>query len=490
MSSSIESSSTVNVTDCDTADLIDAAVNLGATTAGLGATTAGLGATTAVLGATTADLGATTADLGATTADLGATTADLGALTANLVTSTADSATVGRDSVKVYSDLIDELKLVGEGSLSVDDILERFKDDPDFLDKLRNISDMINANYSEEGVSVDFNPPGYEDRKPEYVVLEVKNLRNEYAKKFYAHSVISFLFAVLSQDKELTPETRPIVESFLKRAWGYDANKHLRSAYRTIKATEKDRMSAASATFSREVTAVMAPALEQIQSLDRFITNNYEQLRLWTSTLYGETPDLEDSIIVYDTFASRELGEAFMEKHQESFVGAPILIQARQRVAYAPFSFNRERVIISKEDPMIAALFEEQQNTKILAKDILQNKASKLNQVPVEDLKALSKMRDNIEGFSGTPYQDEARQKKIREYHEAREQVEMKMAPDGTVAVPILSVDETGKLARKVIYTKTESAKETSTRFKETFTKEPTPITPKEDRDLVNSILL
>jgi hypothetical protein len=375
-----------------------------------------------------------------------------------------------RPSDQVYEELLDELKGFNDGSICIDDLVAKYADDPEGLEKVINASDLMQASKTDVDPHAEFAPAGYEDRPPQFAALEIQSLRNEYAKKFYAQAIIAYL-ATANEQMTHSADDKKTVASFLQNVWGYDPAKHLRSSYDVIRETEPKRIAAASRVFDKEITRIRAPALEQVQNLNRFITKNYSQLQHWVTVLWDEDPILQDAVIIYDVFPTADAARVFAEKYQEHFNSNLITIPLRQRVAYAPFAqFNYEKLRVASEDPVVAGIFANDRESKTLAADILQNRASKLNKPNAEDIQRLAKLHTDIKQYTDVEVNNEERTKKLEAYQKVREEVELSMAPDGSVMVPIIN-PMTGE--RRVIYTQAEQPGETEKRLGDKFAGKP-----------------
>lgn len=379
-----------------------------------------------------------------------------------------------KPSDQTYRELVAELEGLNDGSFSLDELVARYADDPEGLEKVINASDLMTAAKTDAGEqaghTAEFAPAGYEDRPAQYAALELQSLRNEYAKKLYAQAIIAYL-ALANEQHSHSAADKKVVADFFQAIWAYDPAKHLRSSYDVIRETEPKRIEAASKTFDAEITRVRAPAMEQLQNLNRFITKHYSQLQHWVTVLWDEDPLLQDSIIIYDVFSTPEAARVFAEKYQDHFNSNLITIPLRQRVAYAPFAqFNYEKLRVASEDPVVAGIFANDRESKILAADILQNRASKLNKPNAEELQRLAKLHTDLKQYTGVDVNNEERNKKLEAYQKAREEVEMSMAPDGSVMVPIIN-PLTGE--RRVVYTRAEGVGETAARLQDKFAGEP-----------------
>lgn len=365
------------------------------------------------------------------------------------------------------------------------------------LDTARNLLDIHTVNQIDQFAGPEFAPDEYANRPDQFTVLEVTNLRNEFAKKFYVHAIMAHM-GTLAEQAALPAEQKQIVRDFLRSVWAYDPAKHLRSAYKVIQEGDERERVAAEHVFAQELAGVTPPALEQLQSLDRFISQHYEDLCLLVSMFYGEVPDFEDSVIVYDTFPTKDAASSFVNRYSKHFLRTPVTVQTRRHTVLAPTRANRERVQVISDNERVASVFQEQQEAKILARDLLQNRVERARKSDLSaansaefqaDAKRYAELRKMIKNFSGDDLFDEEASRHMREFKELREKLEVHLTPDGAVAVPCTVIGEDGKASRKIFYTKTEKPAETEDRLKKTFKGAPDPVSPSEDRDLVQSLL-
>ena len=403
-------------------------------------------------------------------------------------------------SVEKYGEVADLVERLSAGSaLGLDELIDMVVSNrQDGLDEARNLLDLHKLTQLDKLQSPEFAPDEYASRPDQFTVLEVTNLRNEFAKKFYVHAIIAHL-GVLASQNDMPEDHKQIVQNFLRAAWAFDPQKHLRSAYKVIQAHETDRLQSLEHTFAKEMEGIVPPALEQLQSLDRFIVRHYEDLRELTSVFYGEDPGFEDSVIVYDTFGSRDEAADFVNRYAQQFLGPPVVVQARRHTVLAPTRSNCERVRVISEDERVAALFQEQQNSKILARDILQNRVEqsrkKYDALSADeefrsDAKRYAELRQMIKSFTGDDLHNEEASRHMQEYKQLRDKLEARMTPEGAVAVPCTVIGEDGKAVQKVLFTKHEKPTETEGRLKKTLGgSAPPSVSSREDRELVRSVL-
>ena len=381
-------------------------------------------------------------------------------------------------------------QLMNDEGLSIDEIIDRLEsEDSRDLIETAMIADNESSPYEkfENGDGHDFDA-GYE----KYYVAGLTNLRNMWNIKFHITSMIGFLNRVVDQyrvneklssasdqsddhceDNERLPtdEAKQHVRDFLQSVFGFNPDKHVDIAQDVIKSGDVERRIGVIDSIPKDMVA-QVPSRNLIRNFERYMERFYEQLRMVTKLLYSDDPGLEDALIIYDSFQSKEQADEFCKTNSDKFIAPVLTLRHRLWTCHAPFSENkRNTTAYSKDCPIMYQLLEKQHKDDLLIQDFTRTKAAKASKRSMKDLSEEEKEKFKeykrfVDGMKGAT---ELTKESMNEIEEKKKWLAEKAAdlycPEDGIIVPIIELD--GKQTkRKVLYTKAETQDETIARTK------------------------
>lgn len=242
-----------------------------------------------------------------------------------------------------------------------------------------------------------------------------------------------------------------------------------------------------------EGAAKLIPPVNVFYHLERYINNNYEQLRRVVEALYCEKPDIEFSIQYYKSFSGEDY-ESEAEKHRrslESSIIMPVIsVENGGWTILGPFKQNRERIdYYSKNTELFQMMLEQQAKDQQLGKELMKDTLTKKKRENIIEAgpddpnldkyrealgtiekygaeKVLSKeekekMADDAKSADNAVYKTKQKltPEQEEELKEALTRKEMTEVPKDAIKSYVWHTDSEGNFVKKDIYIKAEAPK-------------------------------
>ena len=121
----------------------------------------------------------------------------------------------------------------------------------------------------------------------------------------------------------------------------------------------------------------MTPA-DTLYNYGRYITNNYTRLREAYAALYREQPDIEASIIYYNSFPTEAAARDHRVQHADEFKAEVITVANNGITMLGPFKENTERIdFYNKNTEIIKQMMEQMEKDHRLGKDLMEKKVQR-----------------------------------------------------------------------------------------------------------------
>lgn len=201
---------------------------------------------------------------------------------------------------------------------------------------------------------------------------------------------------------------------------------------------------------------------------DRFLTNNYEEIREATMHLYHTKPDLEYAILYHDHFDSSESAKDYRKRWESKFTTGVHEIENGNWTLLGPFKENRDRIdFYNKNTEILKLMFEQMEKDHEIGKQLLKDKISKkkrrnIREVGPDDkgLEAYKSTMSNIEALGAKEVLTREDKEKMAELQkEADKEKESLEVPEDAIQVDVFTSDSKGGFKKDKIYTKAEAPK-------------------------------
>jgi hypothetical protein len=196
----------------------------------------------------------------------------------------------------------------------------------------------------------------------------------------------------------------------------------------------------------------IAPPADVFYHFGRYIDSHYESLHIMTQLLYDVTPDVDNSIIYYDSFDTPEKAREYIRVHEAEFTLDPKVIENGEVTIIAPFRENREKVDFYNRHTealkiMMDQLKKDQELGKVLIeKRIKDVKRKNIHEEGPDDVAGLENYmgaRGIVASLGKRPALTRAEREKLSQAEQTKVEYE---TPDNALAIRVLvpTVDETG----------------------------------------------
>jgi len=197
-------------------------------------------------------------------------------------------------------------------------------------------------------------------------------------------------------------------------------------------------------------------------NFDRYITNNYSQLRSAVDVLYAEKPDIDFAIQFYGSFATEEEARKHQRKHESSVIAPIFTVANEQWTLLGPFKENQERVsFYTKNTEIIQKLFAQAEMDERLGADMMKKRvvAAKTANIAAEGpdaegLGAYRKAMTSIETLGAKKGLSAAEETELSEAKRVKEMAEV---PTDAIQVDTFHTNAEGKLVKGKFYTQAET---------------------------------
>lgn len=203
------------------------------------------------------------------------------------------------------------------------------------------------------------------------------------------------------------------------------------------------------------------PPIDVFYHWDRYIHNNYEQLREATNVLYNDKPDLEFAIHYFGHYDTKDKADAFKRKNESRFISPVFTIENGAWTLLGPFKENRGRVeFYNKNTEILKRIFDQMETDQKLGKDLMKKKVIKAKTKEYRqfdaDPKGLEEYKEamgTIESLGAQPILSLDEKRKLAEAVRVRDMAEV---PADAIQVDVYQKNADGNLVKGKFYTKAE----------------------------------
>lgn len=180
--------------------------------------------------------------------------------------------------------------------------------------------------------------------------------------------------AYINKKEELinkqSKEEKEIIERFLNKLFKYDPELHSKPSV-NLDHNDSER------TEENEFTEIQPPN-DTYGRFQYYYDVNYEKLRNAVMYLYGDKPDLEVAINVFDTFDTVEECNTYIEKNKENVICNLLNLTNYKWNLLGSFSKNRERVTFyNKNTSILENILKQQEDDAKMGKALLNDRVRK-----------------------------------------------------------------------------------------------------------------
>lgn len=119
----------------------------------------------------------------------------------------------------------------------------------------------------------------------------------------------------------------------------------------------------------------VTPPADVLYHYNRYVTNNYEQLRQAYEALYTEKPDLEYAVIYYDAFQTEAAAAAHREKNTKCFKSEVLTLSNGGVTILGPFKENRAKIdYYNKHTELLKQMMDQVEADHKLGKDLMEKR--------------------------------------------------------------------------------------------------------------------
>jgi hypothetical protein len=240
-------------------------------------------------------------------------------------------------------------------------------------------------------------------------IQEIKN--EEYQpteEEFLAlRDKVKLILGVQKTEEEYIDEKRDIIYDFLNEYFSYDPDNHVKCAYKPNYEDEfrtpiinlttakingkltpaeynkrmdivKTKIKKYRETKEQNYATSVLPPSDTFARLDRYVENNYEELRQATDDIYGEKSDLEVMIVPQEVFSGRdaeEQADMWQRKYAAEFESDIYRAHFNQWTFISPWAQNREkRNFYTKNSEIIKRIIEQSESDSKMGRDLMKKR--------------------------------------------------------------------------------------------------------------------
>lgn len=194
---------------------------------------------------------------------------------------------------------------------------------------------------------------------------------------------------------------------------------------------------------ARAVLRVNPPA-DVFYHFGRYIDANYEVLRVLTDAVFQTPPDIENMIIYYDSFPTREEASEFIHVHESEFRADPKIIENGGTTLLGPFRENRQSVdFYNRHTEVLRQMSEQVERDHKLGADITKKRVAAMKRANVREsgpddaagLERYLNARGIISQFGQRPELTRKEREQLALAEQERAEFE---APEGTLVTRVL----------------------------------------------------
>lgn len=228
---------------------------------------------------------------------------------------------------------------------------------------------------------------------------------------------------------------------------------------------ELERIARPLATADIAAAVKIEPPRDVFHHFDRYIHNHYEELREMTDVLYSEQCDIDDIVILYDTFSGENRendAKLFVEQRESDFKQEPLIVDNCGITLLGPFKQNRDKInYLSKNTQLLREMVEQKELDDKLGADIIKKKMESKKKEEIArlgpDAPELKDYRDAMSTIETLGAKKGMTQKEQEAYAAAIAKKEDMEVPDGAIQTDVFFTDEEGKMRKKKLYTQAEA---------------------------------
>ena len=196
----------------------------------------------------------------------------------------------------------------------------------------------------------------------------------------------------------------------------------------------------------------IAPPADVFYHFGRYIDSHYEPLHIMTQLLYGVAPDVDNSIIYYDTFDTPEKAREYIRVHEAEFTLDPKIVENGEVTILAPFRENREKVdFYNRHTEALKIMMEQLKKDQELGKTLTEKrikdaKRKNIREEGPDDVAGLENYigaRGVVASLGKRPSLTRTEREKLAQAEQTKAEFE---TPENALAIRVLapSVDEMG----------------------------------------------
>ena len=221
-------------------------------------------------------------------------------------------------------------------------------------------------------------------KKETYYAYSLTNIDHKYTTNLVMTSLIGMLFRYVDEkenDNDMSQEQwdaqKKARREFLIEFFKYNPDFHIKSAYHeNPNDPTRESLTQLNGKQKNEAIYNVLPPQDLFYKLDKYIHSNYESLREAVNTIYPEKPELEDAIIIYDTFDNIEAAEKFVEKYQNKVTTRINLTKENYWSFTGPFEKNRKVLKLYGDEGthIFRTMMERREADEKIASDLVSNR--------------------------------------------------------------------------------------------------------------------
>lgn len=194
---------------------------------------------------------------------------------------------------------------------------------------------------------------------------------------------------------------------------------------------------------TRAILRVNPPA-DVFYHFGRYIDANYEVLRILNDIIFQTPPDIENMIIYYDAFPTREEASEFIHVHESEFRADPKIIENGGATLLGPFRENRQSVdFYNRHTEVLRQMSEQVERDHKLGADITKKRVAAMKRANMREtgpddaagLERYLNARGIISQFGQRPELSREEREQLARAEQERAEFE---APDGTLVTRVL----------------------------------------------------
>ena len=187
---------------------------------------------------------------------------------------------------------------------------------------------------------------------------------------------------------------RMVIRDFLNETLTFNPDKHVRSAYKKnpgdttrnklktkkkqqpFTKGDKDPVKRQLTEYDRATSKI--PSADLYYNLRHYMDNNYDALRIATNDIYSEKPDLDYTLVIYDSFATEEKAREFINRHQNDVISDIRVCLQNCWTFQSAFRQNQDKVICGNtQTQILQEILDTAQQNQTFAKDFLNKRIAR-----------------------------------------------------------------------------------------------------------------